>query len=90
MEPERLAFWNRSPRLPVLHSNDPITSRVLLAIRERGTVQFHYRGFTAASPRTVSPGSVYRVEGFDATYLSGYCVAREKERTFCIERMTLC
>jgi predicted DNA-binding transcriptional regulator YafY len=90
MAPERLALWKRSPRLPVLDSDDPILSRVLLAIREGRSVQFHYCGFTGDTPRTICPGSVFRVEGFNATYLSGYCFTRKQERTFCIERMTLC
>lgn len=90
MDHERLAFWKRAPRLPVLASDDAITSRILLAIREERTIDFGYHGGPAAdgAPRTICPGAVFVVEGFEATYVSGYCFARRQERTFCIERMT--
>lgn len=90
MDPERLALWKRSPRLPVLASDEAITSRILLAICEERTIDFRYGPAAEnAAGRTICPGAVFTVEGFDATYVSGYCFARRQERTFCIERMTL-
>ena len=91
MDPERLAVWKRSARRPVLASDDPTISRILLAIREEREIVFRYGWSPSDDPRrTICPGAVFTVDGFEATYVSGYCFSRKQERTFCIERLILC
>jgi predicted DNA-binding transcriptional regulator YafY len=76
--------------LPVLESDDPVTSRLLLAMREGRAVEIVYYGLNETGVRRrICPGTIFTVEGFLGTYVSGFCFLRKQERTFCCERMLL-
>jgi predicted DNA-binding transcriptional regulator YafY len=87
-EEQWLEDWQRASRLPVHESDDPVVGQFIEAARTGGHVEFDYVGGSEPiSSRQVSPGLVFRVEGFTGTYVAGYCNLRKAERTFRCDRI---
>jgi predicted DNA-binding transcriptional regulator YafY len=85
-----LSSWNRSPRHPVFETSDPTLARLIEATDTGRDLVFRYfGGTTPGEVRHVSPGLVFRIQDFPATYLSGFCHTRQAERVFRVDRMEL-
>lgn len=85
-----LAEWQAASRMPICDSQDPKERRLLRAMRLQEPVQFIYHGGTApGEKRRVRPALLFRVEGYTAAYLTGYCEIREENRTFRLDRVQL-
>jgi predicted DNA-binding transcriptional regulator YafY len=88
--PDFLSSWKRSPRHPVFETSDPTLARLIEATQAGRDLVFRYfGGTTPGEVRHVSPGLVFRIQDFPATYLSGFCHTRQAERVFRVDRMEL-
>lgn len=87
---ELLARWKRSPRIPVLETDDPTLARLIEAAETGRDLAFRYFGGTdPGALRQVSPGLVFRIVDFPEFYLSGFCHTRQAERVFRVDRIEL-
>ena len=87
--PDTLERWRRAQRQPVWESDVPELALLISCLRSSERVEFAYSsGSTPGQLRCVTPGQLYKVEGFPGYYLSGYCHLREAERTFLVARMS--
>jgi hypothetical protein len=91
-DPSRLELWKRSPRIPILRLDDAEKSasadlgQLIAATESRRELKFRYfGGSTPGERRQVSPGLLFRVEGFTGIYLSGFCHTRRAERVFRVD-----
>jgi hypothetical protein len=85
---DALGRWRRAPRHPILDTVDNRLSVLLTAIEAAEPIEFVYDGGSRpGAARRVTPGALFRVEGFEGVYLSGYCHTRAAERTFQICRI---
>lgn len=89
-DPEWLERWLRAPRLLVLESDDPVIRELLAAARAGHETRIkYYGGSLPGGPRSITPGCVFQVEGFNGVYLSGYCHRKKRERVFRVDLIEL-
>lgn len=90
LPPDALERWRNATRTPVRATADPVGAR-LLAAGERGVaVRIIYWGGTQpGATRTISPGWLFRADGFPGLYVAGYCHRRRAERVFALDRIAL-
>jgi hypothetical protein len=83
-----LKEWLGGVRIPILDSQDTNERFFIRALRLNQPVTFNYYG--GAHPgmlRRVHPVMLYRVQGFDVAYFTGYCEIRQEIRTFRLDRV---
>lgn len=81
-------WWRDLERTPLESSNDPLTNSLCRAACERRKVAIIYHGGTnPGEGRRISPVGVFKVEGYDGTYVAAYCHKRDADRAFRIDRI---
>lgn len=89
-DPEWLTRWKQAPRLPIWQSSDPTVDRLLRAVRDERSLDIRY--FSGSGPgalRRVTPGLVFRSEGFQGIWLSGVCHNRKAEKAFRVDQIVI-
>lgn len=86
--PGELVRWREAKRSLLATVNTPTlkTLAEAAAAGERLVVRY-YGGTQWGAPREITPGALFRVEGFWPTYLEAFCHDRQAMRTFVVERM---
>ncbi len=90
-EPElSLREWQAAGRTPILNSEEPVERFFIRALRLNQSVDFTYAGGSSfGAQRRVHPVLLYRVEGYPASYVTGFCELRQEIRTFRLDRVQL-
>lgn len=85
-----LEEWQAAPRIPIVESTNNTERYVIRAMRLGEPVSFlYFAGSEPGKMRRVRPAMLYRVEGFDGVYLTGYCEDRQDTRTFRMDRVRI-
>ncbi|MFV0416753.1 MAG: WYL domain-containing protein [Chthoniobacterales bacterium] len=88
--PEWLDKWQSAARQPVRSSLDPLINHLLYAAENEQKIAINYEGGSHfGETRRISPGLIFRCEGYSGTWVDAYCHTREAQRTFAIERIRL-
>lgn len=90
IQPDWVAAWQTTPRIPLLRSDDPAERFFLRALRKNQPVTFTYDGGSEPGlVRDVHPLFLFRMDGCRRAYLTAYCRVRQELRTFRLDRVHL-
>ena len=90
MDNEELAKWHNLRKVPVIEGSDPLTKRLLKAIRDRKVIEIiYYGGSSPGARRKILPERLFLVPANSHMYLQAYCYKRGEERTFRTDKIVL-
>lgn len=87
---EWLREWADKPRIPITDPESLATAVMLILVRQQITFPLYYHGGSMpGAERIFTPDLVFRHEGGDVEYVSGYCHRTKAPRILRIDRIDL-
>lgn len=84
-----LERWKHARRLPLTASDDPLAARLLRAAARRQPLDvIYYGGSFPGTIRTLTPRTLFTVEGYRGVFMEAHCAWRREMRTFNLDRLS--